>query len=107
MNYYWCNYCKHVFNGGYHHCQPYAIELNKDSLNKKEIMKYILVYYVKDFPEMGGGLYYLIFNSVQDMDLAVNNLDLNKTIIKFAGEVRKEFKYQVVEKIVKMERVDI
>ena len=73
----------------------------------KRQMKCVLVYYVDDYPEMGGGLAFNIFENEDVMHEMVNELlkkHGDKFRVTFAASIQKEFKYEAVE-VVKEYRV--
>jgi len=65
-------------------------------------VKYILVYNINDYPEMGGGLQYEEFKTDVELDKKVLEI-YNFHDIIVAGKV-EEFKYKEVETVTKKER---
>lgn len=68
-------------------------------------MRYILVYHVNDYPEMGGGFHYEEFNIVEDLDQRVEDVMTQGHDIHAAGEL-KRFTYKTVEVVKKVVRED-
>ena len=61
--------------------------------------RYILVYVIKDYPEMGGGTYFKSFKEEEDLHKEVNNLASSyKEIFKIvcAGVLAKTYEYEPV-----------
>jgi hypothetical protein len=65
--------------------------------------KYILVYEISDYPEMGGGIYAENFGMEENkMHKRVNELankNKNNFSVVYAGFLQTEYKYQPVEMI--------
>lgn len=66
------------------------------------IMKYILVYEVDDYPEMGGGTKYEDFDTIEALDKRVEEI-YNCHAITAVGEL-KPFTYKEVETVTKIVR---
>jgi len=65
-------------------------------------MKYILVYHIDEYPEMGGGLYLERFETIEQLDVRVMEI-YNFHDIHLAGKV-EEFKYKTVDVVTKIVR---
>lgn len=65
-------------------------------------MKYVLIYYIDNYPEMGGGLKVEWFETSEELDKAVERI-FNCHEIHGAGEFNP-FEYKAVEYATKIER---
>lgn len=66
--------------------------------------KYILVTYINDYWENGGGLQFDRFKTIEELDAFVQE-KYNFREILLAGEVR-EIKYEEVEIVTKVKRIE-
>lgn len=71
-----------------------------DGINKP----YVLVYFIDDYPESGGGLYFERFETIDQLDQRVQII-YNTCEIKLTGLV-KEISYEEVEIVTKIKRVE-
>jgi len=62
--------------------------------------KYILVWNVDDYAEMGGGIGYEMFNDTKQLHRRAKELlSQDDTDIFYSGEVKSEFIYEAVERV--------
>ena len=65
---------------------------------------YILIWSINDYPEIGGGTEYDLFESVSEVEKKVNELTQDKRIsISFCGHLRDEIKFKAVETVTRWE----
>lgn len=65
---------------------------------------YVLVYFIDDYPESGGGFYFERFETIEQLDLRVESI-YNTCEIKLTGLV-KEISYEEVEIVTKVKRIE-
>ncbi len=66
--------------------------------------KYIIIWDVNDYPDMGGGVNFELFENIKQVENKVNDLMKDsKTVISFCGKITDEIKFKPVEKIIKWE----
>lgn len=63
--------------------------------------EYLLIYRIHEYPDMGGGLYWLTFNSEKELLKQVNQLMTgeDRCSIEFSGKISEQFKIVPKEKI--------
>jgi hypothetical protein len=68
------------------------------------VKNFILILDNDDYPDDGGGIQWPeFFETIQELDLYVENLNLKQNKIVFAGRTQ-EIKYKPVEYVTKLER---
>lgn len=73
------------------------------------MFKFLLLWAVNEFPEMGGGTFYEQFAEIGEMDSKVYTLHQyhgEKLVIAFAGTITKEFRYEPYEIVKTLKRID-
>ena len=66
--------------------------------------EYILIWYIRDFPENGGGREYALFKNILEVEEKVNELTKDEKItISFCGHLKDEITFKAVEKITRWE----
>lgn len=72
-------------------------------LDLKEIKRFLLIYYVDDYPANGGGLNYVTFDTIEEVENWINEEDKEDWIIESLVEVAKIMKISPVTKVTKFE----
>lgn len=64
--------------------------------------KYILIWRIDDYPDMGGGQYHCVYDSIENMETDVNELlKDNKISIEFCAEIGNRVHFEKVEIVTK------
>ena len=66
--------------------------------------KYILIWSVDDYHEMGGGTEFEIFGDIEEATKKVNEITQDKRVsIDFCGQISEEIKFKPVETVTSWE----
>lgn len=68
---------------------------------------YILIWEIKDYPDMGGGTEYDFFDDIKQVEEKVNELVKdNRVMIAFCGNLNNEVTIKPVERVTRWEVVE-